>query len=116
MITLDDLNEAIAKCYGKRDQTPSDCVKLAAYMTIREQLYGSPEAAVIPQAGYSYAAAPANENAKATIEIQGGSEFAEAANGMPVEDFAALMDDLVDAVRVVNPRLYAHLLYKVLNK
>lgn len=116
MITLDDLNEAIAECYGKRDQTSADCVKLAAYMTIREQLYGSPATAVIPHAGYSYAAAPANENAKATIEIHGDSEFAEAASGMPVEDFAALMDDLVEAVRVVNPRLYAHFMRNVKNK
>ena len=40
MITEKDLQEAIAECQGQRNPTTSTCIKLAAFYTIRRELFG----------------------------------------------------------------------------
>lgn len=111
MITLHDLNEAIAECYGQRDPTSTTCMKLAAYLTIRNQLYGDEQPPKPEQInGYSFAPA---DSVGATIEINSDTEFADAANGMQIDQFTAAVEELVEAVQVTNPRLYASFIRKL---
>ena len=52
MITEKDLQEAIAECQGQRNPNANTCIKLAAYLTIQKEMFGTQEE-LIPT--YSYA-------------------------------------------------------------
>ena len=41
MITEKDLQEAIAECQGERNPNANTCIKLAAFYTIRNELFGN---------------------------------------------------------------------------
>ena len=56
MITRHDLEEAIAECQGQRNPNASTCLKLAAFYTIRKELFG--EEKEVEQPMYSYAPEP----------------------------------------------------------
>ncbi len=88
MITEADLLQAIAECQGERNPNANTCVKLAAFMTIYDHLYGNRE---------SYAEQPS------AVSTMSGVLF----SGKPIEAVLPLLDELVDAVSVLNPRLYA---------
>lgn len=98
MITENDLREAIAACQGERNPTSSTCIKLAAYLTILDSMTPKKE----PERGYSMAPPP-----EPIIQTTGDSEFAEKVNGRKLADIFPEVESLVEAVQVVNPRLYA---------
>ena len=100
MITEHDLNEAIAECLGKRNPDSSTCIKLAAFYTIKEQLYGQPQ---VQTEGYSFASVPTVHN---TINLTSGSRFASTVNGMDPEKVLPIFDELMEAVSVYNKPLY----------
>jgi len=95
LITEKDLEEAIAECQGQRNPNASTCIKLASYMTILRELRG--EGSSPPS--YSYAPAP-------SVEIDSGTEFAQIVRGRSTEEILAVMDELMTATAVYNPRLY----------
>lgn len=95
MITERDLQEAIAECKGQRNPTSSTCIKLAAYLTILDHMTDKEEE---PQ-GYSFAPAP-------TIPESGDSEFTQRVSGREYSEIWPEVVSLVEAVSVVNPRLY----------
>lgn len=101
MITERDLQEAIAECQGQRNPTASTCVKLAAFYTIRRELFGEEKNAEAP-AGYSFAAAPVESR----IDNPGESEFAQAVNGKRQSEVWPLMDEMMDTIAAIHPRLY----------
>ena len=97
MITEHDLREAIAACQGERNPTSSTCIKLAAYLTILDSMTPKEE----PERGYSMATPP-----EPIIQATGDSEFARKVNGRKLADIFPEVESLVEAVQVVNPRLY----------
>lgn len=97
MITEHDLREAIAACQGERNPTSSTCIKLAAYLTILDSMTQKEE----PERGYSMTPPP-----EPIIQTTGDSEFAEKVNGRKLADIFPEVESLVEAVQVVNPRLY----------
>ena len=103
MITEHDLQAAIAECQGQRNPTSSTCIKLAAFLTIKEHLFGKTEE-IVPQ--YSYSSGD-------VIEYNGSSEFARLVNGMSQSEVMKVIDELMDAVQVINPRLYASVIRKL---
>lgn len=100
MITEKDLQEAIAECNGERNPNAHTCIKLAAFLTIQNYMFGKDKPNA--EAGYSYAAAPEPP----VVKYSGGSEFAEIVNGRNPDEIWPIIDDLMDALRVLNPRLY----------
>lgn len=98
MITKQDLEEAIAECQGQRNPNASTCLKLAAFYTIRKELFGNPE----PM--YSYAPAP---------PVYGDSDFLQEAEGKPVEAVMKIMDELMDSMQVLQPRIYESVMRKI---
>lgn len=113
MITEQDLQEAIAECLGQRDPNANTCIKLAAFYTIRKELFGEPDPPVLePFPVYSRAAEPV-EQAETYVDYNSDNEFARAINGMDAHRAWSIIDELVDVVRVVNPRLYNGLMKKV---
>lgn len=100
MITEMDLDAAIAECQGKRNPDSSTCIKLAAFYTIKRELYGEEKKAVQP--AYSFAPAPDRK----PIEIQSDSEFARAIDGRDQSEILPVLDELMSTLKVIQPKLY----------
>ena len=101
MITEKDLQEAIAECLGDRTPNANTCIKLAAFYTIRDQLYpreDTPE----PLPSYSYAAPPEAE----TIKEYGDTPFLQAIAGRNPDEIWPIMDEVMTALMALNRRLY----------
>ena len=102
MITEKDLQEAIAECQGQRNPNANTCIKLAAFYTIRRELFGEgKEAGQLP--GYAYAM---QTDPEPTIINDSGSEFARLIDGRPQREIWPLMDEMMDTIRAIHPRLY----------
>ena len=95
MITEQDLRQAIAECQGERNPNAQTCIKLAAYYTILNQM-DQPE----KDTGYSGAAY------KPETEYRSDTEFGQLAGRLKYEDVLAVVDELMEALAVLNPRLY----------
>lgn len=113
MITEQDLQAAIAECLGERNPNANTCIKLAAFYTIRDQLF--PDKAEEPQperVGYSFAPAP--EPVENKIIYSSDTEFGQAVTGKSPDEIWPVMDELIsEAVKAINPRLYDAVLRKI---
>ena len=115
MIRLEDLNEAIAECQGQRDPNAQTCIKLAAFLTIKEAMFGDHEAAeqAPAQRGYSYASQPTADEPEIYVQFESGSEFAEAIDGKEADAAWQVMDELMGVLLATNKRLYDGVLRKI---
>lgn len=111
MIREQDLQEAIAECMGKRNPDANTCIKLAAFYTILNQLYPKQEQEqnVQPVPAMSFAAEP-NEQ---VIQWEGDSDFAQEVSGRAVSYIMPIMDELMQTVQVLQPRLYDAVMRKL---
>lgn len=99
MITEQDLKEAIAECEGTPKPNANTCIKLAAFYTILNQLYGKEEI-VEPLKAIS----PISRNT--TISYQSDTEFSSKIDGKNLEDVLPVIDELMETLMLINPRLY----------
>ena len=111
MITEKDLQEAIAECQGQRNPNANTCIKLAAYYIIRNEMFGT-EDPVIETPVYSYSGPP-EDQFETQIEYDSGSEFSQVINGNTARDIWPIMDELMDTLQVINPRLYAGVIQRL---
>ena len=98
MITKTDLDTAIAECQGKRNPDSKTCMMLAAFYTIKREMFGEwkePE--------YSYAPAPVRNT---VIEFDSDSEFARAIDGRNMDEILPIINELVETLSIIQPRLY----------
>lgn len=104
MITEKDLQEAIAECIGQRNPNANTAIKLAAFYTIKRELYGEDKDAVqLPSpAGYSFAPAPE----VSLVDNPSDSEFARIVDGRPQKEIWPLMDEMMDTISMIHPNLY----------
>lgn len=101
MITEHDLQEAIAECQGQRNPNASTAIKLAAFYTIRRELFGKEKDAG-PLPGYSYAPEP-----EPLIRNDSGSEFARAIDGRRQDEIWPLLEEMMETIHAIHPRLYS---------
>lgn len=105
MITREDLQEAIAECQGVRNPTANTCIKLAAFLTIQEHLFGgepdlrNQSSLSVPEPG--------------AVSAYSNSEFSAAVNGKPESDVMRVLDELMETLSVLCPKLYAATLRKL---
>lgn len=106
MITEKDLREAIAECQGERNPNANTCIKLAAFYTIRNELYPD-TISVTPteRSGYSYAEPPKTYDSD--------SEFMNEIRNRDLIDILPVMDELMDTLKVMMPRLYEGVMRKI---
>ena len=97
VITKKDLDSAIAECQGKRNPDANTCIKLAAFYTIKREMFGEDK-----DTGYSYAPAPS----RSTIETNSGSEFARMIDGKDFDSVFPVIDELMETLSIIQPRLY----------
>ena len=105
MITEEDLQEAIAECQGQRNPNANTCIKLAAFYTIRRAMFGEEKEAG-PPSGYSYSPDP-QPSAEPLIYNDRDSDFARAIDGRRQDEIWPLMDEMMDTIHAIHPRLYA---------
>lgn len=110
MITEHDLQEAILECQGKRNLTSDDCKKLAAFLTIKREMFGRADQNPVELPPMSYAPAPEPTD---KISFDSGSEFSDAIRGMPVDDVLDIVDELMGVLQTINPRLYNGVMRKL---
>ena len=101
MITREDLLQAIAECKSVRDPNANTCIKLAAYQTILDHM---------DQETYSRAQEPAEQ-----VRYDSGSEFSRAIARRNMHDVLGVIDDLMDTIQMVSPRLYRATIDSLLN-
>lgn len=111
MITKDDLQAAIAECIGEKNPNANTCIKLAAYYTIQREMYGEPTVSKMETPTYSYSAPP--DQVEKTIDYFSDTEFGRAIEGKRAADVWPIMDELMDAVLVLQPRLYASVMSRI---
>ena len=104
MITEEDLQEAIAECVGQRNPTANTCVKLAAYYTIRDNMY--PRERAEEPVFYSRAAGP-------VVEWSSNTDFGRLVAEHNISDILPVIDELMDTIQVLYPRLYANVMRKL---
>ena len=107
MITRQDLKQAIAECQGDRNPNANTCIKLAAFYTIQRELFG--EDKQTEQNSYSFAPAPSRN----IIEIDSDSEFARAVNGRELDEVLHVINELMETLNVIQPRLYDAVMVKL---
>ena len=95
MIREEELLAAIAECQGERNPNANTCIKLAAYYIILDHISSEPTDSA---RGYSYSS---------------GSEFSRIAERMEWERFMGIMEELMEALEVLCPKLYRATLDKM---
>lgn len=96
MITQKDLDSAIAECQGRRNPDAKTCIMLAAFYTIKNEMFGEEK-----KADYSFSPAP-----ESVIQFDGNSQFARLINGRMQDDIMPIIDDLINTIQIIQPRLY----------
>ena len=114
MITEKEVAQAIEECM-REPVTGNKRAVLADLIIIQDYLFGEPMNAreapqTIPMASYS---APPTEQVETIVETNGDSEFLKAVDGRKSERVWKLMDELVEAVKILHPRMYTTFIDKV---
>lgn len=98
VITKYDLEAAIAECQGRKNPDAKTCIMLAAFYTIRREMFGEEKDAE-PYPAYSFA--PADQ-----VTANGDSEFCKLVNGRNQSEVIPIIDELMSTLQVIQPRLY----------
>jgi len=107
VITEQDLQAAIAECQGVSKPNRETCMMLAAFYTIQDHLY-PPNNIISKEPNYSYASEPAEQ-----VRYDSGSEFSEAIRERDIEEILPILDEAMDAVKTLLPRLYNGIMRKL---
>lgn len=102
MITERELLRAIDECQ-QEPITSSKRGTLADLFIIYDHLFGQPM-----NVGYSY-----ENKVENTIQTKGDTEFLELVNGKDTEKVMAILDELMEATRVLQPRIYDQVIERV---
>jgi hypothetical protein len=108
LITEQDLLEAIAECQGEKNPNANTCVKLAAFLTIRKELFGddtNENQGNVPSYSFSY---PSTQ-----VDYTSDTEFGQSIVGMDTYSLMVIMDELMSALQIVNPKLYNSVMRRI---
>ena len=114
MIAEKEVVQAIDECM-REPVTGNKRAVLADLIIIQDYLFGeSMQEREVPQAMpmQSYSAPPI-EQVETYIETNGGSEFLKAVDGRKADKVWKLIDELVEAVKILHPRMYTTFIDKV---
>lgn len=102
MITEKELLQAIRECEAE-PITASKIGKLADFYIIYDHLFGAPY-----DNQYSYANEPENH-----IKTNGDSQFLRIVDGKKSEKVWKIMDELMEAVKTLHPKMYDRVVEKI---
>ena len=104
MITDADLKEAIAECEGTKNPNANTCIKLAAFYTILNQRQTEP---MQKTDNYSFSSGPD------VPEFYSETEFGQMVNEKGVGKCLNVIDELMETLYVLNPKLYNGVMRKL---
>ncbi len=104
MITEKELMDAIYQC-EKEPVTQSKIARLADFYIVYDHLFGEP----IEDRGYSYE----NRVEKSIIQTNSDTEFLRLVNGKDINSVLDVMQELMEAVKILQPRMYDSVLTKI---
>ena len=99
MFTKNDLINAIVEC-EKDPKNYHDCEKLATFYTIFDHLYTQAEPII-------------RETKEAVVGDYGDTEFFHRIKGKKPDEVFSLIQELLDAIQVLNPNLYVSFMSKL---
>lgn len=102
MITERELLDAIKEC-EKEPITMAKCDKLASFYIIYDHLFGN--------GGYSFG--QGKTEVEKVITTNGDSEFLRMIDGMKSERVLKVVDELMETIKLINPKLYDGVLRKL---
>lgn len=111
MIYEQDVDQAIAECQAERDPNAWTCIRLAAFLTIKQQLFGDSEQLPTDYStrpmltGASFAAGPQTP-AEEIVQYTSGTEFGSAIDGQKAAKIWPIMDELMSIVQALYPDIY----------
>ena len=107
MITEKEIEQAIKECL-REPVTGNKRAVLADLIIIQDYLFGEPMQAQEAQQPISmqYYSAPHMEQVETYIETDGDSEVLKAVDGRKADKAWKLIDELVEAVKILHPRMY----------
>ena len=114
MITEKEIEQAIKECL-REPVTGNKRAVLADLIIIQDYLFGETtqaQEAPQPHPMQSYSAPPM-EQVETYVEVNGDSEFLKAVDGRKADKVWKLMDELVEAVKILHPRMYTTFIDKV---
>ena len=114
MITEKEIEQAIKECL-REPVTGNKRAVLADLIIIQDYLFGDPmqsQEAPQPHPMQSYSAPPM-EQVEKYIQTNGDSEFLKAVDGRKADKVWKLIDELVEAVKILHPRMYTTFIDKV---
>ena len=114
MITEKEIAQAIEECM-REPVTGNKRAVLADLIIIQDYLFGEPtlaQEATQPMPIQSYSSPPI-EQVETYIETTGDSEFLKAVDGKKADKAWKLIDELVEAVKILHPRMYTTFIDKV---
>ena len=114
MITEKEVEQAIEECM-REPVTGNKRAVLADLIIIQDYLFGEPareQEVPQPPPMQSYSAPPI-EQVETYIETTGDSEFLKAVDGRRADKVWKLIDELVEAVKILHPRMYTTFIDKV---
>ena len=98
MISADDLDLAIESCLNERNPDVNTCLRLAAFYIIKDHI-----------------AVPEDFSPPAEIVgYEGRSEFMQKVDGKSTDEVWAIIDELMETLTIVNPRLYEGVMRKLM--
>lgn len=109
MLNRHEIEEAIAELENRKNHSDGVCARLADLYAIRDHAFGRADTYDM---GYSCAAAPVTVREDA-LDRYGDSEFLLALVGKAPASAWSIIDDLMDNLRVVNPRVYDSYMRKI---
>jgi hypothetical protein len=118
VITEKEVAQAIEQCM-QEPVTGNKRAVLADLIIIQDYLFGEPtQAQEVPQMPIpmqSYSAPQTLEQVEIYVETNGDSEFLKAVNDKKADRAWRLMNELVEAVRILHPNMYTSFIDKVLD-
>lgn len=100
MITKQDLQEAIAECQGVKNPNANTCLKLASYYTIMDHTRDDNNNSYRVNSSYSFS---------------NNDEFMQSIEDIPVDKVYSIMDELMDTIKILHPKLYNSVIHKFHN-
>ncbi len=113
MLTLREVENAIAELEDVRNPNASTCAKLANLYIVREHLSG--ESPDYSRVAYSQASAPVMSApaVSAKLEVSGNSDFVKTITGKDSAAVWKVINELMDNLKIVNPNFYESVMGKI---
>lgn len=95
MLSLDTINSDILELETQHDTTWSTCQRLAWLYVVRDHITGQTQKQPVP------------------LEVSGDSDFLRAVDGRDSVKAWAIMDELMETIKILQPRVYDSVLRRL---